>query len=227
MKKTLLFASVLLALFSCKKEEKTTTTTINPTTTETVKDIDGNSYKTVKIGAQTWMSENLRVTKLNDGTAIGTTMDSTSWMNAKSPYFRKYDANTDVSKDGYLYNFYAVNTQKVCPTGWHVPSTSEWDVLKTTLGGEEVAGGKMKEVGTTGWIEGNAGATNESGFTALASGCFNPSNGLAHKGIQAYFWSSTSDSIFANYEYIYVGSTKLAEFLHYKNSGFSIRCLKD
>ena len=227
MKKTLLFASVLLALFSCKKEEKTTTT-INPTTTETVKDIDGNSYKTVKIGTQTWMSENLRVTKLNDGTAIGTTMDSTSWMNAKSPYFRKYDANTDVSKDGYLYNFYAVTTQKVCPTGWHVPSTSEWDVLKTTLGGEEVAGGKMKATETSSWISGNLGATNESGFNALGSGCFNASNGLYHKGLQTYFWTSVEkDSTFAYYKYIFVYSTKLEEFLQYKNSGFSIRCLKD
>lgn len=227
MKKTLLFASIFLTLIACKKEETTPTPTPNPSTSETVKDIDGNSYKTVKIGNQTWMAENLRVTKLNDGIALGTTMDSATWMNVKTPHYRKYDANTEVSKDGFLYNFYAVSTQKVCPTGWHVPSISDWNTLKTTLGGEAIAGGKMKEVGTTNWLEGNAGATNESGFTALGSGCINQSNGLVHKKIQAYFWSSDSDSIFGKYEYIYFGSTKIEEFLHYKNSGFSIRCLKD
>jgi uncharacterized protein (TIGR02145 family) len=170
----LLIAAFIL-FFSCKKEKNIIIEPINFNPLITygiVKDQDGNAYKTVNIGNQVWMAENLRTTKFNDNKTIPLVKDSTAWSNLITPGYCCYDndAETYLSLYGALYNWYAVNTGKLCPEGWHVPSDEEWITLRTYLGGEELAGGKMKESGISHWQSPNAGATNQSGFTAIPGG---------------------------------------------------------
>jgi uncharacterized protein (TIGR02145 family) len=138
---------------------------------ETAKDVDGNVYNTVTIGAQVWMAENLRTTKYNDGTSIPLVTDSTKWSDLSTPAHCWYNNDKASYKATYgaLYNWYTVATDNLCPTGWHVPTTAEWQILKDYLG-SSVDGGKLKESGTTHWKSPNKGATNESGFTALPGG---------------------------------------------------------
>ncbi len=163
-----------------------------------ITDVEGNSYKTVYIGTQQWMAENLKVTKYNDGTAlniIGTTLLQDNTTGAWS-YCNNDVANN--AKYGKLYNWYAVSpttngNKNVCPTGWHVPTNAEWTVLTEYLGGESVAGGKMKEVGTTNWNSPNVDATNTSLFTGLPGG--NRESGDYYGiGSGGCWWSSTEIS---------------------------------
>ena len=125
------------------------------TYTGTVPDIDGNVYNTVTIGTQVWMAENLKTTKYRNGDLIGTTTPATLDISGESytKYQWAYDGNeSNVATYGRLYTWYAVtDTRNVCPTGWHVPTDAEWTTLTTFLGGESVAGGKLKETGTTHW----------------------------------------------------------------------------
>jgi uncharacterized protein (TIGR02145 family) len=139
---------------------------------QTVKDIDGNVYKTITIGTQVWMAENLRTTKLDDGKIVPLVTDDKIWAGLNTPAYCWYTNNAPENKNKYgaLYNWYTVSTNKLCPRGWHVPTDAEWKTLITNLGGESVAGGKLKEKGTSHWQSPNAGATNETGFTALPSG---------------------------------------------------------
>jgi uncharacterized protein (TIGR02145 family) len=196
-----------------------------------VTDIDGNSYKTLKIGQQIWMAENLKTTKYRNGEAIPTALTDVAWANTTSGAYAIY--NNDIANDGIygkLYNWYAVNdTGGLCPTGWHVPTHDEWTVLIDQLGGLSVAGGKMKIIGTTYWNSPNIGATNESGFGGLPSGdrdyLAGQFGGITHLG---YFWSSTDADqtialrtvLFNAYEFAQFGGDP-------KRDGFSIRCLKD
>ena len=137
----------------------------------TVKDIDGNEYKTVKIGTQVWMTENLKTTKYNNGTLIPNVTD-TQWKNLTTAEYcwHKNDAVAYKNPYGALYNWYVVETSKLCPKGWHVSSDKEWTTLMDYLGGYDVAGGKVKDADTTYWRSPNKGATNESGFSALPGG---------------------------------------------------------
>ena len=147
------------------------TTSVLTLNTGSISDLDGNVYKTVQIGTQVWMAENLKTTKYNNGTAIPNISDSIAWKNLTTGAYCWYN-NSVVNKSNYgsLYNYYAVNTGNVCPSGWHVPSNEEWDILITFLGGQALAGGKMKEAGNIHWIAPNTGATNSSVFKALPSG---------------------------------------------------------
>jgi len=133
-------------------------------TSNTVTDIDGNVYNIVVIGTQTWMKENLKVTKYKNGDAIQNVTNNSTWSSLTTGAYGDYD-NTPSNSTTYgrLYNWYVVNDSRgVCPTGWHVPTDLEWNTLTTYLGGESVAGGKMKS--TTGWYN-NGNGTNTSGFT--------------------------------------------------------------
>src|SRR5664279_5386678 len=129
---------------------------------QTLQDIDGNVYKNVTIVKQILMAENLKTTKFNDGTSIPLVRENSAWKDMNSPSFCWYnnDATTNKNNYGALYNWYTVNTNKLCPSGWHVPSDAEWTTLRTYLGGDSVAGGKLKETGTTHWKSPNTGATN-------------------------------------------------------------------
>jgi uncharacterized protein (TIGR02145 family) len=153
---------------------------------EGVKDIDNNRYDIITIGTQTWMAENLKTTRYNDGSLIPLITDGTAWGTAspnEAPGYCWYNApneSTNLIAYGALYNWYAINpstngNKNVCPVGWHVPTDGEWDILRDHLdpaanGNTNIAGGKMKEAGLAHWITPNIGATNESGFAGLPGG---------------------------------------------------------
>lgn len=201
---------------------------------QTVNDIDGNVYKTVTIGNQIWMAENLKTTKYNDGKAIPLVTDNAAWTNRDSialttPAYYWYDNDSTTKKTyGALYNGYAVKTGKLCPTGWHVPDDAEWSELTTYLGGEDVAGGKLKETGTDHWQGPNKGATNESGFTALPGGYRTMNGKFYYINGGSGWWSSTkynstyawSRGMHSDTDHVSRGANELPNSLY-------VRCLKD
>jgi uncharacterized protein (TIGR02145 family) len=161
----------------------------------TVWDLDGNEYKTIQIGAQTWMAENLKTTKLNDGTAIPDVVVDTVWSALTSPGYCWYNNEPDYTTGfGALYNWYAVNTSNLCPLGWHVPTEDEWSVLVNYLGGMDEANAKIRETGTKHWQSVTSDATNSSGFTAIPTGVRFGDGRYLNLGIFARFWSSTITS---------------------------------
>ncbi len=192
----------------------------------TVTDIDGNVYKTVKIGNQIWMAENLKTTRYNDGTPIPNVTDNNEWSNLTKGAYCYYD--NDYSNNaiyGKLYNWYAVNTDKLAPKGWHVPSYKEWQQLINYLGGESIAGGKMKS--TSYWESPNKGATNSSGFSGLPAGGRSSDGTFFYIGYNGYFWSSTEGQgnswlFYLNFNYSY-----LYTYTQTKGSGLSVRCVKN
>jgi uncharacterized protein (TIGR02145 family) len=196
----------------------------------TVTDIDGNVYQTVTIGTQVWMAENLRVTHYRNGNSIPNVTDTTAWQALASGAYCDYNNDTaTVATYGRLYNWYAVNDSlNIAPAGWHVASDAEWDTLVVYLGGEAVAGGKMKEAGTTHWQSPNTGATNESGFSALPGGFCDPFGGFNLEGSYAYLWSSTESYsgsarfLFLSFDFSEAHRSNLN--LHF---GFSVRCVRD
>jgi len=194
-------------------------------------DRDGNIYNTVLIDNQLWMTENLRTTKYNDGTPIPKVTDN-SWGTLTTGAFCWY--NNDSAKYeipyGKLYNFYAVliprEAQKLCPSGWHVPSQTDWEELITFLGGPKEAGGKLKETGTSHWRTPNTGATNETGFTALPGG-FRPDR-FEDTGEFGYWWSSTVGGELRSYSIrLLYTSEELQKTSSLFKSGLSVRCMKD
>ncbi len=199
-----------------------------------ITDVEGNSYKTVYIGTQQWMAENLKTSKYSDGTTIPNITDNTQWQNNTTgawSYYNNDAANN--AKYGKLYNWYAVSktsngNKNVCPTGWHVPTDAEWTVLTDYLGGETVAGGKMKEVGTTSWNSPNTDATNTSLFTGLPGGNRINNGNYYYIGGNGYWWSSTEyDTFDAWYRDLNYGLGNAYRNLDGKRIGFSVRCLRD
>ncbi len=161
-----------------------------------VTDIDGNTYQTIKIGNQWWMAENLKVTHYRNGDAIPNVTDYTEWVYLTSGAYCAYDNdNSHVATYGRLYNWYAVSdSRNVAPSGWHVSTFEEWQTLEDYLGGSSVAGGKLKEAGTSHWASPNTGATNESGFSALPSGYRSHVYGhYSAMGFYCDFWTSTEN----------------------------------
>jgi len=204
---------------------------------ETVNDIDGNVYKTVEIGTQTWMAENLRTIKYNDGTNIPLVTDDEAWSNLSTPgycwIYQRLNDSTN-KKYGVLYNWYTVSTGNLCPTGWHVPTYVEWTTLIDYLG-PWVAGGKLKDADTTHWGNPNVGATNETGFTALPGG-FRLDNGLFWGFTQGFWWCSTTKKYRINYKDVdmpwsmVISNTQSVvtkATVYKKGCGFAVRCLKD
>lgn len=228
--------SILFICCSKKDEDELVIGPIifNPSITyNSMTDQDGNTYKTVTIGTQTWMAENLKTTKYNDGTPIPLVADNTAWIALMTPAYCWYKNKETVYKNiyGALYNWYAVNTGKLCPTGWHVPSHAEWITLVDYVGGEIVAGGKLKETGITHWYNPNEGATNESGFTALPGGCRTQPVGDFWGIYNGLWWSSTEyeDDNSCAWDivvYSYYNDASSQDWMH-KSNGISVRCIKD
>jgi uncharacterized protein (TIGR02145 family) len=198
---------------------------------QTVTDYDGDVYNTVTIGTQIWMAANLKTTHYADGTAIAKVTDNTTWSNLITGAYCWYnnDSATYENLYGKLYNWYTVvDSRNLCPTGWHVPSDAEWTTLTTYLGGERVAGGKLKETGTAHWVSPNTGATNETGFAALPGGIRVDGGTFYYVGLSGSWWSSTESSSddawyrAMHYHLRFVHSSSPNE-LH----GFSVRCLRD
>jgi uncharacterized protein (TIGR02145 family) len=197
-----------------------------------VTDIDGNVYNTVTIGNQVWMRENLKTTHFNNGDEIPEVTDNTEWSNLTSgAYCSFYNSDAYGRSHGNLYNYYTVvDSRNLCPTGWHIPDTyNEWEPLWIYLGGWNVAGGKLKEAGTTNWSYPNTGADNSSGFCALAAG-FRSYNGMFMSFMENGFWWTSTDynnvtdalNITLYYNYSIIGSGNCP-----KTMGLSVRCIKN
>jgi uncharacterized protein (TIGR02145 family) len=198
-----------------------------------VTDIDGNTYKTIVIGEQEWMAENLVVEHYANGDPIPLVADGNEWSSLSTGgwcYPNNYVAYA--CPYGKLYNWYvAVDQRNVCPAGWHVPSDSEWTVLTTTLFGVETAGGLLKSSGNTYWREPNTGATNFSGFSGLPAGYRTSSSGGSFQAsIESYgfWWSTTANgsswALSRRLDFdklIVMSQSKIRQW------GMSIRCLKD
>lgn len=199
------------------------------TTDDTVTDIDGNVYRTVRIGDQIWMAENLRTTRFNDGTPISYVTDGSVWDSLTTPGYCWYNNDTsNKATYGGMYNWYAVNTNKLAPVGWHVPTKEEWLTLINYLGGEDVAGGKLKEVGTSHWASPNTGATDETGFTALPSGYRGGGGMFWHLGGACFWWSATRESVNKAWRCsINYLSSSLDIDSQYFTHGWSVRCVKN
>ncbi len=194
-----------------------------------ITDIDGNTYNTIQIGSQTWMKENLKTTKYRDGTSITYISSNSSWQNTTSGAYCNYDNNSsNANIYGRLYNWYAVNNnKKICPNGWHIPTDADWNILINYLGGENVAGGKMKEAGTVHW-QTNVGGTNSSGFTALPSGYRLISGSYDGINSTTYFWSSTlSYANAVKTKKLYSSGIKVISDDVAYNWGSPCRCVKD
>jgi uncharacterized protein (TIGR02145 family) len=197
---------------------------------EVCTDGDNNNYPVVKIYEQVWMAENLKTTRYNDGiTSINYVSLDASWGILTAPAYCWYFYNEAYKNIyGALYNWYTVNTGNLCPTGWHMPNDTEWATLINNLGGESVAGGKLKETGLIHWIDPNIGATNGSGFTALPgeSRLYSGSFGAGTIGYSGYWWSTpeldASNSWAFSLSYDFNGISKM---YFDKKYGFSVRCL--
>ena len=206
------------------------TTTMSIQTCGTMTDIDGNVYNAVTIGTQCWTQTNLNVSKYRNGDVIPQVTDPTQWENLTTGAWCYYENNTaNGPVYGKLYNWYAVNDSRgLAPTGWHIPTDTEWTILTNYLGGVAVAGGKMKESGTAHWLSPNTAADNSSGFTALPGGYRKTFGEFAIMTANGYWWSSTESLAITAWTrtigYSRANATKLG--IH-KKSGISVRCVKD
>lgn len=190
------------------------------------------SIPSVTICTQVWMLKNLEVTAYRNGDPIPQVTDQATWAGLTTGawcYYSNNSANGPVY--GKLYNWYAVNDPRgLAPAGWHVPSDAEWATIETCLGGASVAGGAMKEAGTTHWTTPNTGATNSSGFTGLPGGGRYGSGTFGDVGGLGFWWSSTEASptdAWSRYLSYGNGSINRNGSGSGKKDGFSVRCLKD
>ena len=230
MKKIIFLSSIpFLILQSCSSSDSNSSET-------SVIDIDGNTYQAIAIGNQIWTKSNLNVSRYKNGDVIPQVSDPLQWGTLTTGawcYCNNDTANGPVY--GKLYNWYAVNDPRgLAPTGYHIPSDAEWTNLSNFLGGEEIAGGKMKETGTTHWQTPNTGANNSSGFSGLPGAFRNHLGQFLNAGIgfggQAGAWWTSSE---------YNNQGAWERFLSYDNAflyrdnnwgkiaGHSIRCVKD
>ena len=189
---------------------------------------DGKTYNTVLIGTQCWFQANLNVGTKVLGSAIQT----------NNGIIEKYCFNDDENNCrtyGGLYQWGEAmqymttdGAQGICPAGWHLPTDAEWTTLTDYLGGLSVAGGKMKEVGSTHWALPNVGATNSSGFTALPGGFSSVNNGFNDFSDHAYLWSSSQrDKDYAWYRLLLFNYTGVYQAYNFKEGGYSVRCIKN
>lgn len=195
----------------------------------TLIDQEGNTYRTIVIGSQKWMAENLKTSTYRNGDAI-LTLNPSQWSSANSGAWLYY--NNDVSNQcpyGKIYNWYAiVDSRNVCPTGWHAPSLQEWYTLINSLGGEMVAGGKLKSTGLDHWFPFNEQASNESGFSCLPGGASGSSADTYFMGESAYFWTtSVVNSFVVSGIKMYSTDGIAGEIQNPRTEGMSIRCIED
>lgn len=219
MRNIILFATFFCLTFNCKAQ--------------TVTDIDNNTYNIISIGSQVWFKENLKTTKFNEGTAIPIVPDNSTWAALTTPGSCTYNNTTNIDSIntfGRLYNWFTISTDKLCPTGWHVSSDSEWTILSNYLGGGLDVANKLKESGTSHWNSPNTGATNESGFTALPGGARNEKGVFGQIGYKGSWWTSTQNSEYSEnawYRFIISDNGMLSSASFVNQRGYSVRCVKD
>ena len=197
-----------------------------------ITDIENNDYEVVVIGKQVWMKENLRTSTYRNGDTILHAPKNTDWSGLQNgAWCMVENSNSQCEIYGKLYNYYAVLDQRgLCPLGWKVPSIEDFNVLAQFLGGEAVAGGKLKDVGTTCWQTPNLGATNESGFSGLPGGQRSTTGKFGNIGNIGTWWTSSKNqnntawsiSLFA-----YTGGNAVYKYYNEFNNGLSVRCIKD
>lgn len=215
---SMLIAILLISLQACKDDE------VKP---EGITDIDGNVYTSVEIGTQTWMVENLKVTKYRNGNPIPTLdKDALTWGDLTTGAYSNFYDNS--LTNGRLYNWYAVNDSRgLAPKGWHIPTEAEWTILFEFLGGENVAGSKLKEKGTTHWCDPNDDATNETGFTALP-GDWRLDIGFGIGCGDSAFWSADEKDVDQAYNlFLFNGTGEVSRVYNDKYVGWGVRCIKD
>jgi uncharacterized protein (TIGR02145 family) len=221
----------ILLLNSCKKDNDLTS------------DADGNVYKTVKIGSQLWFAENLKTSKYNDGSEIPLVLEGANWTSTTTGAYCWYENDPSNYKDTYgaLYNWYSVNTGKLCPTGWHVPTDNDWKQLEMFLGMSQAEadiqdvnrgtteGDKLKEGGIDHWVSPNTGATNEYEFTALPGGYRDGYTGVfAGIGYGINFWTLTElDATTALDRGLRNGIPNISRLSEVKTHGFYVRCIRN
>ena len=183
---------------------------------------DGKTYDIVKIGTQTWFAENLRYSGSTQEVS-----DNAAWAATDQPAWCYHDNNpANDAIYGKLYNWYAVNSGSICPSGWHIPTDDEWTILTDHLGGENIASGKMKA--TTGWDAPNTGATNSSGFSALPGAGRDYGDGdFFSVGRTSLFWSSTETGGYVYARDLDYDAASIFRFANEKKGGLSCRCVKD
>lgn len=244
MKKYLVLTIVTL-LFAGQSELKAQVNKyLNPNLSYgSVIDIDGNKYATIQIGNQTWMAENLNTTKYNDGTSISLVADNAEWSNLTSGAYSEHKHSSESEVDyGKLYNWYAVNTGKLCPKGWHIPTNEDWNQLDAEF---KLSGIHLKSTGNntdrTGlwqstdsteicniYTKESPEGNNESGFSGLPGGCRTNSGGYSKQGYRGYWWSSTTSIGIFSWAYILAyEDCNLKKYNHYQKDGLSCRCVKD
>jgi uncharacterized protein (TIGR02145 family) len=212
----------LMILVSCDKDKPQSDLPV---------DGDGNEYDTIVIGTQTWLMENLKTTKYINGIPIYLVTDNSKWITWPVGAYCWYENNLDY-KDTYgaLYNWNAVSLDLLCPAGYHVPTDKEWGTLIYYLGGEEIAGGKLKATGTEFWAVPNQFATNESGFSALPGG-YREHNGGSFNQIRytGTWWTSSPGLNEDNGRRVDIYHYYSAAYLMgiSKKAGVSVRCIKD
>ncbi|MCB9016414.1 MAG: fibrobacter succinogenes major paralogous domain-containing protein [Lentimicrobiaceae bacterium] len=228
--------------------EKITFSGASVNETGIVKDIEGNIYRTVQIGKQEWMAENLKTTKLNNGTSIKLVTDNNEWYNIKSSAYCWYnnDEMTNKNRYGALYNWYTINTGNLCPAGWHVSSDSDWKELEDYLvdHGHNSNGGAAEMIGKslaakTGWNPSSNPSDvgsellpefrNKSGFSALPGGFRTNNGGFSNpSGIGGYWWTSTEkNESHAWFKNLINYRGTLEETAQSKYFGCSVRCVKN
>ena len=222
----MLFGLVFISISGCGDEDK------NEDDIEIfLIDFENNSYKTVRICDQVWMAENLRSTILNDGDPLPNIKGNKEWAESDLPAYCYYNLDKDSLGGifGPLYNWYAVSTGKLCPKGWHVPTESDWQELVDCLGGKDVAGGKLKEIGTAHWQDPNK-ASDAFGFSILPTGFRGAGSGLFDGlGYVGCPWSSTESipGIQSWASTLINDSTFLKKSQNQIRTGNCVRCIKD
>ena len=218
MKNLIFILFIFSIICSCSKKESTPTV------------IPPAVIPIITIGTQKWMGKNLDVATYRNGDTIPQVTDATKWSNLTTGAWCYYNNDAaNGTKYGKLYNWYAINDSRgLAPQGWHIPGDAEWTTLSTLLGGEVLAGGKLKEVGTLNWQSPNTNATNESGFSALPGGDRYDRGTFNSVGNDGVWWSATQDkSNFVWVRALTYSTGNLYRFSNSMNNGFSVRCLRD
>jgi uncharacterized protein (TIGR02145 family) len=186
-------------------------------------------YNTVSIGGQCWTKENLKTTKYNDNSNIATGLSNSAWQSTTGGAYTLYnDDAVNNTTYGKLYNWYAVSSGILAPTGWHIPSESEWSTMVSSLGGESVAGAKMKSISSLWTLYAGITNTNISGFSGLPGGYRAESGGYANINLAGNWWASTSSTTTnASYHFLNYSTDSKGTGVYSKKCGFSVRCVKN